>query len=208
MTILQWLYISDCFGVLVFAISGALAAGRRAMDIFGVMVIAFVTALGGGTLRDLILDNHPVSWIGNPVYLLLVTIAVALAVIGQRITRRFDQRIIVVSDAFGLAVFTVIGVQIALQQTAVSAPVAIMMGVISATAGGAMRDIICNDIPLILQREIYATACAAGGIVYCTLNALEFSILLNTLLSMSSILMLRLWAVKAKWALPAFHLKN
>ena len=157
----DWLTLSDGFGVLVFAISGALAAGRRSMDIFGVLVIGFVTALGGGTLRDLLLGIHPVSWIKNPVYLLLVTIAVILTLLGGRISHRFDERIMIVSDAFGLAVFTVIGVQIALQQSFVSPPVAIMMGVITGVAGGAIRDVICNDIPLVLKREIYATASAA-----------------------------------------------
>ncbi|WP_331346882.1 trimeric intracellular cation channel family protein [Cellvibrio sp. UBA7661] len=201
---INWLYASDCFGVLVFAISGALAAGRRSMDIFGVLVIAFITALGGGTLRDLILGVHPVSWIGNPAYLLLVTIAVALTLMGQRITHRFDQRIMVVSDAFGLAVFTVIGVQVALHQVTAPVPVAIMMGIITGTAGGAIRDIICNDIPLILKREIYATASALGGAVYCTLTFFEVSVFLNTIISMSCVLFLRLWAVKAQWALPSF----
>ncbi|QEY15274.1 trimeric intracellular cation channel family protein [Cellvibrio sp. KY-GH-1] len=207
MSEINWLYMSDCFGVLVFAVSGALAAGRRSMDIFGVLVIAFITALGGGTLRDLVLGIHPVSWIGNPAYLLLVTIAVVLTLMGQRITHRFDQRIMVVSDAFGLAVFTVIGVQVALHQT-VSAPVAIMMGVVTGTAGGAIRDIICNDIPLILKREIYATASALGGIVYCILDTLQFAIVANTLISMSCVLVLRLWAVKAQWALPSFVLEK
>ena len=208
MSDLNWFYLCDCFGVLVFAVSGALAAGRRSMDIFGVLVIAFITALGGGTLRDLVLGIHPVSWIDNPVYLLLVTLAVALTLIGQRITHRFDQRIMIVSDAFGLAVFTVIGVQVALQQVDVSLPVAIMMGVVTGTAGGAIRDIICNDIPLILKREIYATASALGGIVYCVLVFFETPIFLNTVISMFCVLCLRLWAVKAQWALPSFVIEK
>ena len=208
MSEINWLYISDCFGVLVFAISGALAAGRRSMDIFGVLVIAFITALGGGTLRDLVLGIHPVAWIGNPTYLLLVTIAVILTLMGQRITHRFDERIMIVSDAFGLAVFTVIGVQVALRQAEISTPVAIMMGVVTGSAGGAIRDVICNDIPLILKREIYATASALGGIVYCILDALQFGTVINTLISMLCVLILRLWAVKAQWALPSFVIEK
>ena len=202
----DWLTLSDSFGVLVFAISGALAAGRRSMDIFGVLVIGFVTALGGGTLRDLLLGIHPVSWIKNPVYLLLVTIAVFLTLLAGRISHRFDQRIMIVSDAFGLAVFTVIGVQIALQQSFVSPPVAIMMGVITGVAGGAIRDVICNDIPLVLKREIYATASAAGGIAYCLLDYLGTPTLINTLASIFLVLAIRLIAVKAQWALPSFSI--
>ena len=85
MNTINWLYLSDCFGVVVFAISGALAAGRRSMDIFGVLVIGFITALGGGTLRDLLLGIHPISWIGNPTYLFLVTCAVIATMLGGRI---------------------------------------------------------------------------------------------------------------------------
>lgn len=208
MNTIDWLYLSDCFGVLVFAISGALAAGKRSMDIFGVLVIGFVTALGGGTLRDLLLGIHPVSWIKDPTYLLLVTLAVMATLLGGRISHRFDERIMIVSDAFGLAVFTVIGVQIALQQSFVSPPVAIMMGIITGVAGGAIRDIICNDIPLVLKREIYATASTAGGISYCVLDQLNTPLLSNTLISIAIVLCTRLIAVKAQWALPSFSLKR
>src|SRR5690606_21228285 len=127
---------------------------------------------------------------------------------GQRITHRFDQRIMLVSDAFGLAVFNVIGVQVALNQMAVSVPIAIVMGVVTGTAGGVIREIICNEIPLILRREIYATASALGGVVYCVLDLFETAVFPNTLFSMSCVLSLRLWAVKAQWTLPSFVLQK
>ena len=124
------------------------------------------------------------------------------------LSKCFDQRIMAVFDAFALAVFTVIGVQVPLNQTGVSAPVAIMMGVVTVTAGGAIRDIICNDFPLILKREIYATASALGGIVYCLLETLHFSTFANTLISMLCFVLLRLWAVNAQWTLPYFAIKK
>lgn len=206
MNTINWLYLSDCFGVVVFAISGALAAGRRSMDIFGVLVIGFITALGGGTLRDLLLGIHPISWIGNPTYLFLVTCAVIATMLGGRISHRFDERLFVVSDAFGLAVFTVIGVQVALQQAFITPPVAIIMGILTGTGGGAIRDIICNDVPSILKREIYATASASGGISYCLLNSFGVDTLINTLISILCVLLIRLIAVRSHWALPSFRI--
>lgn len=202
---MNWLYISDCFGVVVFAVSGALAAGRRSMDIFGVLVIGFITALGGGTLRDLLLGIHPVSWIGNPIYLFLVACAVVATLVGGRISHRFDERLFIVSDAFGLAVFTLIGVQVSLEQASVSPPVAIIMGILTGAGGGAIRDVICNDIPSILKNEIYATASAAGGIIYCTLSAFNVDSLIKAIASIFCVLLIRLIAVRSRWALPSFQ---
>jgi len=206
MNTINWLCLSDYFGVVVFAISGALAAGRRSMDIFGVLVIGFITALGGGTLRDLLLGIHPISWIGNPMYLCLVACAVIATLLGGRISHRFDERLFIVSDAFGLAVFTVIGVQVALQQAFMTAPIAIIMGILTGTGGGAIRDIICNDVPSILKREIYATASASGGICYCLLNYFDVNALINTLISILCVLTIRLVAVRSRWALPSFRI--
>ncbi len=205
---INWFQVCDAFGVLVFAISGALAAGRRSMDVFGVLVIGFVTALGGGTLRDLLLGIQPIGWILNPYYLLLVTIAVFGALQWGKISHRFDERILIVSDAFGLAVFTVIGVQVAQQQPFVSPPVAIMMGVITGVAGGVIRDILCNEVPLIFRQEIYATASALGGVIYYLLDSLSLPELGTTLISMFSILIIRLIAIKARWTLPSFKLNT
>ena len=108
-------YLADLFGVAVFAITGALMAGRKSMDLFGVLVIAIVTALGGGTLRDLILDNHPVSWIRNDTYIWVASLAAVGTVLWVRMTQPIHERGLLIADAFGLAVFTVIGTEVALQ---------------------------------------------------------------------------------------------
>ena len=158
-------YLSDLFGVAVFAITGALMAGRKSMDLFGVLVIAIITALGGGTLRDVILGNHPVSWIRDDTYILVASLAAVGTVLWVRLTRPINETGLLVADAFGLAVFTVYGTEVALQHQ-VPLSTAVIMGVITGVAGGVMRDVICNEIPLIFQKEIYAIACVAGSLVF------------------------------------------
>lgn len=201
----QLFYVSDLFGVGVFAVTGALMAGRKSMDLFGVLVIAIVTALGGGTLRDVILDNHPVSWIRNDTYILVAALA-ALATVGWvRFTRPIHETGLLVADAFGLAVFTVIGTEVALQGgTPVST--AVIMGVMTGVAGGVMRDVICNEIPLIFQKEIYATACIAGSLVFIGLRSLDLPWAWAAGLAMLVVLFTRLAAIRWHLFLPRFHL--
>jgi uncharacterized membrane protein YeiH len=202
---IAWFYLFDLFGVVVFAISGALVAGRKSMDLFGVMVVAIVTALGGGTLRDVILDRHPVSWIGNDTYITAAALAALGTVLWVRFTRPIPARMLLIADAFGLAVFTVIGTEAALQQGAPSST-AVIMGVMTGVAGGVMRDIICNDIPLIFHREIYATACIAGSITYLLLTQLALPSGLITAASMLTVLAIRLAAIRWHLTLPQLRL--
>ena len=135
MSIEQLFYLSDLFGVAVFAITGDLMAGRKSMDLFGVLVIAIITALGGGTLRDLILDNHPVSWIRNDLYILVASLSAVGTVLWVRLTRPIHESGLLLADAFGLAVFTVIGTEVALQNQ-VPNSTAVIMGVMTGVAGG------------------------------------------------------------------------
>ncbi|MCY1281135.1 hypothetical protein D9M68_289650 [compost metagenome] len=201
----QLFYLADLFGVAVFAITGALMAGRKSMDLFGVLVIAIVTALGGGTLRDVILDNHPVSWIRNDLYILVATLAAVGTVLWVRLTRPIHETGLLVADAFGLAVFTVIGTEIALQHgTPLST--AVIMGVMTGVFGGVMRDVLCNEIPMIFQKEIYATACVAGSLVFIGLLKIGVPHWLATGLAMSTVLLTRLAAIRWGLSLPRFHL--
>lgn len=201
----QLFYLADLFGVAVFAISGALMAGRKSMDLFGVLVIAIVTALGGGTLRDLILDHHPVSWIRDDTYILIASLAALGTVAWVRLTRPLHEDSLLLADAFGLAVFTVIGTEVALQQQ-MPLSTAVIMGVMTGVAGGVMRDVICNEIPLIFQKEIYATACIAGSLVFIGLREIDTVHWLATLLAMLSVLLIRLAAMRWQLRLPRFHL--
>lgn len=202
---MNWFYVFDLFGVAVFAITGALMAGRKSMDLFGVLVIAIITALGGGTLRDAILGNHPVSWIRDDVYILVATLAAVGTVIWVRLTRPINETGLLVADAFGLAVFTVIGTQVALNY-GVPVSAAVIMGVMTGVAGGVMRDIICNEIPLIFQKEIYATACIVGSLAYIGLQSLGLHEDLGIAICIALVLTIRLAAIRWHLELPRFHL--
>ncbi|NNC77701.1 MAG: trimeric intracellular cation channel family protein [Woeseiaceae bacterium] len=158
------LFVLEMIGTAAFAISGALAASRKNMDIFGFCVLALMPAIGGGTLRDVILDRNPVFWIENPIY---VTVALLAAVIvffgayapGSRL------KLLIWTDAIGMALFAAMGTGISLD-LGTGPLVAVMMGVTTAVAGGMIRDIICNEIPLVLGKEVYATAAFVTGISY------------------------------------------
>lgn len=202
---MTWFYAFDLFGVAVFAITGALMAGRKSMDLFGVLVIALITALGGGTLRDAILDNHPVSWIRDEWYIVVAVLAALGTIAWVRLTRPIPELGLLVADAFGLAVFTVIGTQVALQQD-VPVSAAVIMGVMTGVAGGVIRDIICNEIPLIFHKEVYATACIAGSLVYIVLHSLPSPPGLDVSVAMLAVLLIRLAAIRWHLQLPRFHL--
>lgn len=160
----------DYVGVATFAVSGSLAAGRKQMDPVGFVLVATVTGIGGGTLRDLLLGRQPVFWIEQPAY---VAICVATAIVMFFIAERVDARgkTLLWGDAVGLAVFAVIGAEIGIAAGA-HPLIAAVMGVITATFGGMIRDVLCGESPLILQGEIYATAALAGGIVYVMVDDL------------------------------------
>lgn len=202
---MTWFYAFDLFGVAVFAITGALMAGRKSMDLLGVLVIAVITSLGGGTLRDVILDRHPVVWIRDDTYIVVAIVAALATVLWVRLTRPIHETGLLVADAFGLAVFTVIGTQVAI---AVDVPLsaAVIMGVMTGVAGGVLRDIICNEIPLIFQKEIYATASIVGSLLYILLYRVGAPAGLDVTLAMLSVLVIRLAAIRWQLQLPRFHL--
>lgn len=157
------IYLLDLFGVFVFALSGAMAADRRRMDLFGFVVIALLPALGGGTLRDVIIDA-PVFWLADPLYLLMALLAAVLTFIAANAIHRAADWL-VWADAAGLSLFCVIGAAktLALGLGPVNA---VLMGVITAVVGGIIRDVVCNEVPLILRRDVYATAAFAGAAGY------------------------------------------
>jgi len=162
-------YILDLVGVAVFAVSGALAAGRTGLDLLGVIVIAALTAVGGGTLRDLLLHRHPIFWITNAQYLHVILVAALLTVCYVRVWPPPGDTLLV-ADALGLALFALSGAQVA---EAVPRPplIVVLMGTITGVAGGVLRDVLTAQIPLILRREIYATAAIVGVTVYLLLQA-------------------------------------
>lgn len=164
------LYSMEMAGVAVFAASGALAARGRGLDLLGVIVVAAITAIGGGTLRDLLLDRHPIFWITDTGYLLVITGAALLTVAWARV-RPPPLTALLVADALGLALFALSGAQLA-EAARVPPLIVVMMGTMTGVAGGILRDVITAQVPLILRREIYATAAIAGIAAYLALQAL------------------------------------
>lgn len=157
------IYLLDLFGVFVFALSGAMAAERRRMDLFGYIVIALLPAVGGGTLRDIIIDA-PVFWLTDPTYLLMVLIAAITTFLAANAIQRAGQWLIW-ADAVGLSLFCVLGAAKTLE-LGHGVVIALFMGVMSAVVGGIIRDVVCNEVPLVLQRDVYATAAFAGAAGY------------------------------------------
>lgn len=183
--------------------SGALAAGRRHMDLFGVLVIAAVTAVGGGTARDLLLDRHPVFWIADLTYLGLIG-GSALLTFAYTSFFRPPRNALLVADAFGLAIFTVVGAKVAIGAGA-PAVVVVLMGAMTGTVGGMVRDVLCGETPLILRREIYATACLLGGTVYVGLQLTSWPDPLVTVVSVAVVFGVRLAALRWHLHLPSFQ---
>jgi uncharacterized membrane protein YeiH len=190
------------FGTVVFAMTGALVARNKHMDIFGVVVVALVTALGGGTLRDLLLGVTPVFWVADPLYIIAGLIGVILTAFLVTFNL-LPERPLLLADAVGLSVFTVIGSQIALSYN-VHWLIAIIMAVMTSVAGGIVRDVLSDEIPLILRKEIYASASLLGASVFVGLTMLNFPQTPITLLAAGLVLSLRLAAIRFVWSLPLF----
>ncbi|SEO74211.1 trimeric intracellular cation channel family protein [Aquisalimonas asiatica] len=164
------LYYLDLAGVAVFAASGVLAARDRELDLFGVIIVATLTAIGGGTLRDLLLGHHPIFWIVDNWYLITI-VASALATVAYLALRPPPGMLFLVADACGLALFAMSGAKLALE-AGLSPLIAVIMGTMTGVVGGMLRDVITARVPLVLQKEIYATAAMAGILVYLVLDAL------------------------------------
>jgi uncharacterized membrane protein YeiH len=199
------IYLLDLVGVAVFAVSGALAAGRKRLDLLGVVVIAAVTAIGGGTTRDLLMGRDPVFWVDDPVYLGVIT-AAALATVLYVRWRPPPEESLAIADALGLAFFVVGGCGIAM---GLELPVAsvIVMGVLTGVAGGVIRDVLTAEIPMILHRgELYATAAILGAAVFVGLATVSAPRPLPSLVGMAVIIGLRLGAILKGLRLPVFAL--
>ena len=191
----------DLLGTLVFAVSGALAASDKNMyrDIFGVTFTGFVTAVGGGSLRDMILGVRP-AWVVDGNCLIAVTIGVLFAVFFKYYILKY-RRTFFLFDTLGIALYTVVGVQKSLE-FGVSPLAAIIMGMFSAVMGGVIRDTLINEIPLIFRKEIYATACLSGAAVFVVLGLLEVDDNINSFISVFVIILIRTLSVKYKLTLP------
>ena len=195
------LHLFSLLGSAVFAFSGALEAGRKKMDVFGVIVVALVTALGGGTLRDLLLPGKSVFWVTDSQPVITAIVVAVLTFYTIRPLGPVSRRMLLIADAAGLAFFTVLGVEKSLS-CGLSPLISVMMGTITGIVGGIVRDILCNTIPLVLQREVYATASLAGGIMYLCLGITPLSPTWRTVLAILTVFLIRLLALRLNLALP------
>ena len=195
-------YIVDLLGTFVFAVSGALAAFGKKLyqDIFGVAFTAFITATGGGTLRDVILGVHPLAWVADEKYIIAIFIAVLLVVFFKRYIKKIPKTLFLL-DTVGVALYTILGVQKALALE-VNMLAAVLLGMVSAVFGGVLRDTLINEIPLIFKKEIYATACLAGAFLFVLLNYLKVDSDVSFFAGIVLIILVRIISVRYKIALP------
>lgn len=201
------LYLLDLAGVAVFAVSGTLAAGRAGLDLFGVLVIAAVTAIGGGTLRDLLLDRHPIFWVRDPRYLYVIGAAALLTIAGAYWWPLPYADALLVADAFGLALFALTGAELA-EEAKHPAIIVVLTGTMTGAAGGVVRDVLTAQVPLILRGDIYASAAIAGIALYLVLHKLGSPRLLAFAAGFLAVIGLRLASVAWGLQLPTFDLRG
>jgi len=202
----SFVYWCDLFGIVVFAIAGALQAGQKRMDIFGVVVVALATAIGGGTLRDCILGRTPVFWVQKPEYPITAVIA-AIVIFALVRYVRVPRRVLLVCDAFGLSVVTLIGCSKALQVSP-SIFIAVMMGVITGVVGGVIRDVLCKEIPLVFSSEFYATASIIGGLAFVLTVRMSLNPDIAILFGMLLTFAVRIVGIFTKVGLPLYKTRE
>jgi uncharacterized membrane protein YeiH len=196
------LYFLTLVALAAQGMTAALAAGRRSMDWLGVCFLGCITALGGGTLRDLFLGHYPLVWVAHPFYLALSGGAAFITILIARLVHRLRVAFIVL-DAIGLVVFTMAGCDVAWQMDA-SLPIVIVSGMVTGCAGGVLRDILCNDVPLLFRSELYASVSAVTGLFYATAFGIHIKAELWTMLTFALGISFRLLAVRYKWEMPKF----
>ncbi len=197
--------IIDILGTVSFAISGALTAMRKKLDVFGILIIALVTSVGGGTLRDILIGKTPVSWMLNMTFVYVIFAATVIAIIFRRYLK-YVRRSLFLFDTIGIALYTMAGVQIA-TAAGLSPVICVIIGTISACFGGVIRDILCNEIPIIFHKEIYATTCILGASIYLMLINYGLHTTWSMVIAGSIIITLRTLAVVKEWSLPSVYKK-
>ncbi|MGM8938856.1 trimeric intracellular cation channel family protein [Psychrobacter glaciei] len=191
-------------GITAEAMTGALSAGRQNMDWFGVMLIASVTAIGGGSIRDILLGNYPLTWVEHPEYLLIVCVAGLITTWLAKWVVKFNG-VFMRLDALGLAAFSIIGCQVGLNM-GLHYGVCVVAAIVTGVFGGLLRDLICRQTPLVLHHELYASVSLIVACLYLTLQYFTVSSNISVIVSLVAGYLIRMAAVRAKWRLPVFHL--
>ncbi|WP_298481012.1 trimeric intracellular cation channel family protein [uncultured Maribacter sp.] len=196
-------FVIDILGTIAFAISGVLVAMEKKLDLFGVFIIAFVTAVGGGTLRDVLIGNVPVTWIKEPVYMVIIAITVVFAIIFVN-KLKYLRKSLFLFDTIGIGFYTLIGIEKGISANLVPI-MCVVLGTITACFGGVIRDILCNEIPVIFRKEVYATVCILGGGIYFLLSLTPIKPDYVFMFAIISIITLRIIAVKYNITLPNIY---
>ena len=195
--------IVEILGTFAFAISGVLVALEKRMDVFGVLIIAFVTSVGGGTLRDVLIGFTPVTWMVNMIYVYAIIAATVFAIIFRK-RLDFLRTSLFLFDTIGIGLYTVVGIEKGLA-IGLHPIICISLGTITACFGGVIRDILCNEIPVIFRKEVYATACILGGLTYFLLRKFPIDYNFVFVIAGSVVIAVRLIAVKFKISLPSLY---
>ena len=197
--------VIDILGTIAFAISGVLTAMHKRLDLFGIFIIAFVTAVGGGTLRDVLLGAD-ITWMQNMTYVYVIFVSAVIAIIFRK-KLNYVRKSLFLFDTIGIALYTMVGIEKGIQY-GLHPIICISLGTMSACFGGVIRDILCNEIPIIFRKEIYATACILGGVFYFLLNLTPMDTNWIVVISGSVVITVRLLAVKFKLSLPSVYPKE
>lgn len=200
----EQLFYLDIFGTISFAVAASLMAHRKNLDPFGILVISIITSVGGGTLRDILLRNYPIFWIDNIIYLAVIIASSVLTQIFIKYISRISN-ILLIFDAIGIGVFTVIGIKISLNFH-IHPLISVIMGTITAVFGGLVRDVLYNEIPVILHKELYATLCICGGVVFFFLRYCGVPVDINYAISILFIIITRIIAIKYNLSLKSLAL--
>lgn len=200
---LNFINIIEILGTFAFAVSGAFSAMERKLDLFGVLIISFVTAIGGGTIRDMLLGDTPVAWLQNKTIMGVILISALAAIFFGSYLRQMT-RTLFTFDAFGLGLFTIIGIEKGLEHQ-LGAGVCIALGTVTGCFGGVARDVLLNNVPLIFKKEIYASSCIAGGIIYFLLLKANVERRTIIIICIVVIVVIRILAVRYRWSIPKVY---
>ncbi|MGJ8592427.1 MAG: trimeric intracellular cation channel family protein [Aquaticitalea sp.] len=195
--------VIDILGTIAFAISGVSVAMNKRMDAFGLLIIAFVTSIGGGTVRDLLIGQTPVAWMTNMTYVYVILASTVFTIIFQR-KINYLRMSLFLFDTIGIGLYTVVGIEKGLN-AGLHPIICIALGTMTACFGGVIRDILCNEIPVIFRKEVYATACISGGVVYFLLRKFPIDDNIVFIIAGAVVITVRLIAVKFKISLPSVY---
>ncbi len=196
-------YALDLIGTFSFAISGATATSKKEFDLFGITFLAFVTGIGGGSVRDMFLGKLPVAWLNDINYLLVILLGVLVTIVFKKVVLRL-RKTLFLFDAIGIGICTIIGLKKALD-LGIHPILACIMGLFSAVLGGVIRDTLSNEVPLIFKKEIYATACLIGALVYIILRNFQVQDDFLNVITVSIIIAIRVISVKYNLSLPKYR---